>query len=82
MKNLYLVIENEEREIVDVLEVKSNLNIEDFCKKLLEEEIEGLRGEGEDEGYIEKFCGIGKFGNKWEVNYGEGMGYDVYELKG
>ena len=81
MKNLYIVIDNEEREIVDVIEIKSDLNIEDFCKNLLKEKVDDLREKEVEEEYIKEWCGYGKFGSKWEVNYGEGLGYDVYEVK-
>ena len=81
MENLYLVISNEGREIVDVVEVKSDLSMEDFCKNLLEGKIEDLREMEVGEEYIEEWCGYDKFDNKWEVNYGEELGYDVYELK-
>lgn len=82
MEKVYLVIEKEDRgEVVDIVELKSNLDVEDFCKSLLDYRIKELRGKGVEWEYIEEFCSIGNYGNLWEVSWSEGMGYDVYELK-
>lgn len=82
MKRSYLVIEKEGRgELVDIVEMRSELGVEEFCNSLLDKKVERMRKGGVEESFIEEFCGVGRFGNVWEVNWGEGEGYDVYELK-
>jgi len=76
----YLVLSVESRgEIYNTSVIESDLDVEDFCDKLLKEKL--IEHNVNDEDYINEFSSVFKTTQYYEVNITEELGYDVYELK-
>jgi hypothetical protein len=65
--------------------VQSDLNVVDFCKELLDNKIDEMKGDFDSlvelDSFVKEFCEIGRQGGgSWAVVFGEDSWYEVVQV--